>query len=71
VLVQVEKTLEPCTLLSYLFDLCSAVNSANKALYIKDQSPEIQEARLLLFESAKVVLRSGLEMLGLVPLERM
>jgi len=71
ILEATEKTLEPCTIVGYLFDLCSAINAANKILYIKNQEPPVQEARLLLFECSKTVLQAGLHILGLPALERM
>jgi len=71
ILESCEKTLEPCTIVGYLFDLCSSINTANKALYIKNQEPPTQEARLLLFDCSRIVLQSGLQILGLPALERM
>jgi len=65
------KTLEPCTLVTYLFELASSINTANKVLYIKNQDQPTQEARMLLFDCARIVLKSGLQLLGLVALERM
>lgn len=35
------------------------------------QPRDVQLARMLLFDSARVVLGNGLRMLGLVPVERM
>eukprot|EP01126_Amoeba_proteus_P017479 TRINITY_DN1843_c0_g1_i6.p1 TRINITY_DN1843_c0_g1~~TRINITY_DN1843_c0_g1_i6.p1 ORF type:complete len:359 (-),score=84.69 TRINITY_DN1843_c0_g1_i6:194-1270(-) len=66
-----EKSLEPCTLVSYLFDLASAVNAANKVLWVKNQETPVAEARLMMYDCARTVLQSGLSLLGLVPLERM
>jgi len=65
------KSLEPCGIVSYLFDLAHAISLAHGALWIKGQQPEIQKARMLLFDSARMVLGNGLRMLGLIPVERM
>jgi len=71
VIAEAAKTLEPCVIVTFLFDLAHAVSLAHQTLWIKGQELEIQKARTLLFDSARVVIGNGLRMLGLVPVERM
>jgi arginyl-tRNA synthetase len=62
---------QPVTLVNYLFKLSRAVNSAFVQLQVKGSEQAVAEARMLLFEAARIVLRNGIELLGLVPVERM
>ncbi|KAF9168524.1 Arginyl-tRNA synthetase [Actinomortierella ambigua] len=64
-------TLEPYVVVQYLFGLGHAISAANKVLLVKDQPQELAQARLLLLWSARVTLGNGLELLGLVPVEKM
>ncbi|KAG0235673.1 Arginyl-tRNA synthetase [Actinomortierella wolfii] len=64
-------TLEPYLIVQYLFGLSHAISAANKVLLVKDQPEPLAKARLLLFWSARVTLGNGLELLGLVPVEKM
>ncbi|KAF9977208.1 Arginyl-tRNA synthetase [Actinomortierella ambigua] len=64
-------TLEPSLMVQYLFGLGHAISAANKVLLVKDQPTELAQARLLLLWSARVTLGNGLELLGLVPMEKM
>jgi len=50
------KTLEPCVIVGYLFDLAHSISLAHQALWIKGQEAPLQEARMLLFDSARVIL---------------
>ncbi|GIY04063.1 hypothetical protein CEXT_485221 [Caerostris extrusa] len=63
--------LEPCVLVHYLFSLSQEVGRALKALKVKGSHPCIAEARLLLFHSAHLVMRKGLQLLGVTPLDKM
>ncbi|GIY90823.1 probable arginine--tRNA ligase, mitochondrial [Caerostris darwini] len=63
--------LEPCILVHYLFSLSQEVGRALKALKVKGSHPCIAEARLLLFHSAHLVMRKGLQLLGVTPLDKM
>ncbi|KAF9928105.1 Arginyl-tRNA synthetase [Linnemannia zychae] len=69
------QTLEPSTIVSYLFSLSHAISSANQVLQVKSTAEsgniEIAEARLLLLWSARVTLGNGMRVLGLDPLARM
>jgi arginyl-tRNA synthetase len=62
---------EPVGFVGYLFDLARAINHAFVHLKVKDTEQHLAEARMLMFESARVVLNNGMKLLGLVPVERM
>jgi arginyl-tRNA synthetase len=68
-------TLEPSTIVNYLFGLSHAISSANQVLQVKAVAEkgdtELAEARFLLLWCAKIVLGDGMRILGLEPLERM
>lgn len=64
-------TLEPCTIVQYLFQLSHAISSANNHLRVKDVSPELAKARMSLFWAAKTTLANGMRLLGITPVERM
>ncbi|RCH91148.1 Arginyl-tRNA synthetase [Rhizopus azygosporus] len=65
------KTLEPCTIVLYLFKLAHMISQVNYNLRIKDVDPKLAQARLLLFWAAKTTLANGMRLVGLKPLERM
>ncbi|KAJ3123614.1 Arginyl-tRNA synthetase [Nowakowskiella sp. JEL0407] len=60
---------ESGVLLKYLLGLAHLVSSANSKLRIKGMGAAIGEGRWLLLWSARVVLESGMEILGLFPLD--
>jgi len=62
---------EPCTLVTYLMDLCHSISSALNVLWVLGREQHLAEARMLLFWAARVTLGNGLSILGLRPLERM
>lgn len=64
-------TLEPCTLVNYLFKLSHATSAATRFLRVKDMEQDISEARMLLFWSARITLRNGLYLLGIKPIKEM
>lgn len=64
-------TLEPCTIVNYLFKLSHATSTATRFLRVKDMEQDVSEARMLLFWSARVTLRNGLYLLGIKPIEQM
>lgn len=65
------KTQEPMTLLTYLFHHAHALGSSFDVLWVVGSEREVMKARLALFSAAKIVLGSGMRLLGLEPLERM
>lgn len=64
-------TLEPNTLVTYLFELSNLISLSHQKLWVKNQPNDIAQARLLLFYCAKCVLSTGLRILGLHPIEKM
>ncbi|XP_077293493.1 arginyl-tRNA synthetase, mitochondrial [Arctopsyche grandis] len=62
---------EACVLVDYLFKLTRVLNRANDTLRVKNQSQGIAEQRLLLFHSARLVMKRGLEVLGIKVLNEM
>jgi len=65
------KVYEPSTIVTYCFQLCHVVSSAYETIVVKGQSEELAQARLLLYNSARVVLANAMRLLTLIPLERM
>lgn len=66
------ESLEACVLVSYLFNLCNASSKALKRVSVKNESnEELKEEKLILFRKTQLVLRQGMEILGLQPLDRM
>lgn len=68
--VQTLKTLEPVTVLTYLFKMTHALNSSYDHLIVVSAEKETRAARLLLYVCARQVLGNGMRLLGLSPLER-
>ncbi|KXH49561.1 arginyl-tRNA synthetase [Colletotrichum simmondsii] len=64
------KTLEPTTVLTYLFRLTHVVSSSYDVLRIVGSEAELQKARLALYMAARTVLFNGMRLLGLSPVER-
>ncbi len=64
------RTLEPVTVLSYLFRMTHLLSSSYDHLQIVGSAPELARARLALYESARQVLSIGMRLLGLTPVER-
>ena len=62
---------EPSRLVLYLMDLCKIINNLIGKLRVKGESKEIAEARLLVLSSARKVVRNGLQVLGISPLNKM
>ena len=64
------KTLEPATVLTYLFKMTHALSSSYDILRVIGSEPELKEARMALYESARQVLHNGMSLLGLNPVDR-
>jgi arginyl-tRNA synthetase len=64
------KTLEPVTVLAYLFKMTHMLSSSYDVLRVVGSEREVMKARMALYESARVVLNSGMRVLGLNPVER-
>lgn len=65
------KTLEPTTVLTYLFKMSHAVSSSYDHLQVVGSERELMKARMALYDAARIVLSNGMKLLGLTPLERM
>ena len=72
VIAQTMKTLEPTTVLTYLFRLTHQLSSSYDVLRVVDppEGREISRARAALYECARQVLENGMRVLGLDPVER-
>lgn len=64
------KTLEPTTVLTYLFRMTHALSSSYDVLRVVGSEPDVLAARMALYESARQVLYNGMTLLGLSPVER-
>ena len=64
------KTLEPTTVLTYLFRMTHAVSSSYDHLQVVGSEPEVKKARMALYDAARIVLNNGMCLLGLSPVER-
>lgn len=66
------ESLEACVLVNYLFALCNASSKALKRVPVKNETcEELRKEKQILFKKAQLVLRQGMEILGLQPLNRM
>ena len=64
------KTLEPVTVLAYLFKMTHMLSSSYDVLKVVGSEPEVMKARMALYEAARQVLNNGMKLLGLSPVER-
>ncbi|PKS10138.1 hypothetical protein jhhlp_001888 [Lomentospora prolificans] len=65
------KTLEPTTILVYLFKMTHVLSSSYEHLQVVSSEKEVGKARAALYEAARQVLNNGMRLLGLSPVERM
>ncbi|KAG0123918.1 hypothetical protein HOY82DRAFT_211502 [Tuber indicum] len=65
------KTLEPTTVVTYLFKMTHLLSSSYDVLRVIGEEPRLSAARMALYESARQVLNNGMRLLGLTPVERM
>ncbi|KAG7196817.1 hypothetical protein KM043_016930 [Ampulex compressa] len=70
-IAQSYQDLEASILIKYLFKLSHAVNKALTILQVKGEPLDVANQRLLLFRAARNVLSKGMELVGVMPLERM
>lgn len=70
VFLQTLKTLEPITVLAYLFRMTHSLSSSYEQLQVVGSEEKIKNARLALYVCARQVLGNGMRLLGLTPLER-
>ncbi|KAL1961528.1 hypothetical protein VTN77DRAFT_1633 [Rasamsonia byssochlamydoides] len=71
VVLNTYKTLEPTTVLTYLFRMTHILSSSYDVLKVIGSEPEVAKARMALYESARQVLYNGMRLLGLSPVDRM
>ncbi|KAI0201349.1 arginyl-tRNA synthetase [Astrocystis sublimbata] len=64
------RTLEPTTVLTYLFKMTHVLNSSYDHLRIVGRDPKLMNARMALYDTARIVLNNGMRLLGLTPVER-
>ena len=64
------KTLEPTTVLTYLFKMTHTLSSSYDHLRIVGSERELMKARMALYDAARTVLDNGMRLLGLSPVER-
>jgi|SRR5271167_3183513 len=64
------KTLEPSTVLTYLFKMTHVLSSSYDHLRIVGSEKELMKARMALYDAARIVLNNGMRLLGLTPVER-
>ena len=64
------KTLEPVTVLSYLFKMTHMLSSSYDVLKVIGSETEVMKARMALYEAARQVLHNGMRLLGLSPVDR-
>ncbi|KAI7898579.1 uncharacterized protein BX663DRAFT_524661 [Cokeromyces recurvatus] len=62
---------EPCNVVTYAFKLSHDISACFENLWVRGASPEVADARLLMYWSARITLGNAMRMLGLRPLERM
>lgn len=64
------RTLEPTTVLHYLFKMSHALSQSYDHLQIVGSEEKLKVARMALYTCAKQVLNNGMRLLGLTPVER-
>ena len=64
------RTLEPTTVLTYLFRMTHVLSSSYDVLKVLGSEPATMRARLALYEAARQVLNNGMRLLGLTPVDR-
>jgi arginyl-tRNA synthetase len=64
------KTLEPTTVLGYLFKMTHVLSASYDHLRIVGSENELMKARMALYDAARIVLGNGMRLLGLTPVER-
>jgi arginyl-tRNA synthetase len=64
------RTLEPTTVLTYLFKMTHALSSSYDHLKVVGSERELMKARMALYDAAHKVLGNGMRLLGLTPVER-
>ncbi|KAK2527732.1 Rars2 [Columba livia] len=71
VLYRSSQDLQPKHIVSYLLTLSHLAAVAHKTLPVKGSAPELAQARLRLFQAARLVLANGMKLLGITPVTQM
>ncbi|KAF3936348.1 hypothetical protein ABW19_dt0210535 [Dactylella cylindrospora] len=64
------KTMEPTTIVNYLFKMTQLLSSSYEVVKVVGSEENVARARMALFESARTVLSNAMRLLGLTPVER-
>ncbi|OTA98133.1 hypothetical protein M426DRAFT_70372 [Hypoxylon sp. CI-4A] len=64
------RTLEPTTVVTYLFRLTHGISSSYDQLQVIGSDPALKAARMALYDAAQTVVGNCMRLLGLSPLER-
>ncbi|KAI1469051.1 arginyl-tRNA synthetase [Daldinia caldariorum] len=64
------RTLEPTTVVTYLFRLTHVISSSYDHLQVVGSDPALKAARMALYDAARIVVGNCMRLLGLTPLER-
>lgn len=70
VVFNANQTLEPSTIVTYLFRMGHTLSSGYDVLKVVGSEENVKLARLAMYESAREVLNNGMRLLGLNPLDR-
>ncbi|KAI1204192.1 arginyl-tRNA synthetase [Annulohypoxylon truncatum] len=65
------RTLEPTTVVTYLFRLTHVISSSYDQLQVVGSEPALKAARMALYDAAQIVVGNCMRLLGLSPLQRM
>ncbi|XP_041872058.1 probable arginine--tRNA ligase, mitochondrial isoform X2 [Corvus kubaryi] len=71
VLYRSSQDLQPKHIVSYLLTLSHLAAVAHKTLPVKGSTPDVAQARLCLFQAARLVLANGMKLLGITPVTQM
>ncbi|KAI1758628.1 arginyl-tRNA synthetase [Hypoxylon sp. FL1150] len=65
------RTLEPTTVVTYLFRLTHVISSSYDHLQVVGSEPALKAARMALYDASRIVVGNCMRLLGLSPLERL
>ncbi|KAL7622640.1 arginyl-tRNA synthetase [Parahypoxylon ruwenzoriense] len=65
------RTLEPTTVVTYLFRLTHVISSSYDQLQVVGSEPALKAARMALYDASRIVVGNCMRLLGLSPLKRM
>ncbi|KAI1134619.1 arginyl-tRNA synthetase [Hypoxylon sp. FL0543] len=64
------RTLEPTTVVTYLFRLTHVISSSYDQLQVVGSEPAVKAARMALYDAARITVGNCMRLLGLTPLDR-